>query len=499
MSEASPNVVSSSPWVVCWVCVVGLLTVDLSSASDALVQAVRAGDQARTAALIEQGVDVNAANPDGATALHWAAHVSDLDTLRLLLQAGASANVSNVYGVTPLALACVNANGPIVEALLQSGADPNLASISGESSLMNAARAGNPEVVDALLSAGADINATEATRGQTALMWAASEGHSVIVRQLSQVGVSVDARTESGFTALMFAARSGDVESARTLLVAGADLEAGASDNRNALIVAAGSSHTPLVEFLLDQGADPNVIDENGVTPLHAAVWGNFNNVEMVQLLLARGAHPNARVTRTMPQRLAYTFFADIFFRTPTYMSLQGASPLALAAAQGDAAAMRALAAGGADVTIPLDNGGTPLMLAAGLGWTVEQSGIGRERPLAAVQVAIELGADVNAQNQGGRTALHGAANNGVGPVIRFLVARGADINAVDGDGWTPLWTAQHAQLGSSVLEQPESIEVLRELGALDIVPEAAVSGDDAVGTTRHVLSVGDASPAGRN
>ena len=462
-------------------CVIGLLGVDLSSAGDALVQAVRDGDQARTTALIEQGVDVNAANPDGATALHWAAHLNDGETLRLLLQAGAKVNVANVYGATPLALACLNANGPIVEALLQLGADPNLASVSGESPLMNAARSGSPEVVDALLSAGADINATEATRRQTALMWAAAEGHSAIVRQLVQAGVSVDVHTEGGFTALMFAARSGDVESARALLVAGANLGAVASDNRDALLVAAGSGHTPLVELLLGQGEDPNVTDEGGVTPLHAAVWGNFNNVEMVRLLLESGANPDARVTRHMQQRLAYVFQGDIFFRTAA--SLQGATPLALAAAQGDAAAMRALAAGGADVTSPLDNGGTALMLAAGLGWTVEQSGIGRERPLAAVQVAIELGADVNAQNQGGRTALHGAANNGVGPVIRFLVARGADINAVDGDGWTPLWTAQHAQLGSSVLEQPESIEVLRELGALDIVPEVApdttVSGSD--------------------
>ena len=473
---------SSPRRLACWACVIGLLAIDLSSASDALVQAVRDGDRARTAALIEQGADVNAANPAGATALHWAAHVNDLDILQLLLQAGANVNVANVYGATPLALACLNANGRMVEALLQSGADPSAASVSGETPLMHAARTGNPEVVDALISAGAEVNLVEATRGQTALMWAAAEGHSAIVRRLIQAGATVDAQTESGFTALMFSARSGDVESAQALLAAGANLGSVASKNRDALIVSAGSGHTPLVEFLLDQGADPSVADEAGVTPLHAAVWGNFSNIEMVQVLLARGADPNARVTRDMPQRLAYRFQGDIFFRTAA--SLQGATSLALAAAQGDAAAIRALAAGGADVTIPLDNGSTPLMLAAGLGWTIESSDVTQPLALSAVQAAVELGSDVNMKNEGGRTALHGAANNGVGPVIRFLVARGAEINALDGDGWTPLWTAQHAQLGASILEQPESIEVLRELGAQDIVPEAAMSGDDEVGTS---------------
>ena len=455
---------SSPRRLACWVCVVGLLAVDLSGAGDLLVEAVRDGDRARTAALIEQGVDVNAVNAAGARALHWAAHLSGLNILQLLLHAGANVNVENVYGVTPLALACLNANERIVEALLQAGADPSLASVSDETPLMNAARTGNPEVVDALISAGAEVNPAEAARGQTALMWAAAEGHSAIVRQLIQAGATVDAQTKSGFTPLMFSARSGDVESAQALLAAGANLGGVASDSRDALIVAAGSGHTPLVEFLLDQGADPNVADEAGVTPLHAAVWGNFSNIEMVQRLLVRGADPKARVTRDMPQRLAYRFAGDIFFRTAA--SLQGATSLALAAAQGDAAAMQALAAGGADVTIPLDNGSTPLMLAAGLGWTIESSDVTPPLALAAVQAAVELGSDVNAKNEGGRSALHGAANNGVGPVIRFLVARGADINALDGDGWTPLWTAQHAQLGASVLEQPESIEVLRELGA---------------------------------
>ena len=472
---------SSRQWLTCWVFVVGLLTVNLNGAGDALVQAVRDGDRAQTATLIEQGVDINAANPAGATALQWAAHLDDLEILRLLLQAGANVNVANVYGVTPLALACLNANGPIVEVLLQSGADPNLASVSGETPLMTASRTGNLEVVQALIAQGAAVDTSE-TGGQTALMWAAAEGHAAIVRELLPAGASVDARAEGGFTALLFAARSGDVESARALLSVGAKFTDIAADNRNALIIAAASGHTPLVELLLDQEADPNVADKAGVTPLHAAVWGNFNNIEMVQLLLlARGANPNARVTGNMPQRLAYKYHGDVFFRTPA--SLQGATPFALAAAQGDVAAMRALAAGGADTTIPLDNGSTPLMLTAGFGWTIEDSEKPLERALAAVQAAVELGGDVNAKNKGGRTALHAAANQGVVQVLRFLVARGADINAVDGDGWTPLWTAQHAQLGASVLEQPEAIEVLRELGALDIAPEVATPGNDAVGT----------------
>ena len=439
-------------------------------ASGGMIQAVRAGDPAHVAALIRQKANVNETGADGATALHWAAQASNTQVMQLLLGAGAKANAANVYGVTPLALACLNASTGAVDALLRHGADPNLASVTAETPLMTAARTGNVGIVTRLVEARARVDAREAA-GQTALMWAAAEAHTGVVRELIRAGADVNGTSSGKFTALMFAARSGDVASVRALLDAGARIADTAASGRDALIIAAASGHNPVVEFLLTKGASPNVTDGAGMTPLHAAVWGNVQNVEGIRLLLARGANPNVRTTGNVPQRAKYNYFADIYYRTPTFTTFTGATPMALAAIQADAVAMRALGAGGADVSIPLNNGSTPLALAAGLGWTVEQSPVTPEQAVEAVKAALDLGADINARNKGGRMALHGAANQGAVPVLQFLAARGADINGVDEHGWTALWTAEHAQLGASILVQPEAMKALRALGAKEIVP----------------------------
>jgi ankyrin len=303
-------------------------------------------------------------------------------------------------------------------------------------------------------------------------MWAAAEGHTAIVRELIHARASVGAPSTGGFTARMFAAQSGDVESARDLLAAGANLADVNRDRKTPLIVAAGSGHIAMVQLLMDRGADPNEADSAGMTSLHAAVWGNFNNVAMIKLLLARGADPNVRLTRSIAQRLAYTYSADLWYRTRGFSNMAGATPFALATSQGDVAAMRTLAEAGADPTIPMATGSTPLMLAAGFGWTTESSNVPPERALAAAELVLELGGNVNAKNAGGRTALHAAANNGLDALIPLLAARGADINAIDGDGYTPLWTAEHAQMGASVLERPSTMKVLRDAGAKDIAPD---------------------------
>ena len=262
-----------------------------------LVQAMERRDVHAVEGLLKQRIDVNAAQPDGATALHWAAHWDDVATAERLLRAGAKVNAANDLGVTPLALACENGSVPMVEALLRGAADPNSKLLSGEAAIMTAARTGNARVVQALVAGGANVNAKEESHGQTALMWAVANRHPEVVRVLLASGADVNARSEvrprvvhtgnrfgdrnesrgvvtldlGGFTPLLFAARQGDLESARLLLDAGAKVEDRAATAASALVVAAHSGQGAFAKMLLDKGADANAAGA-GYTALHAAV-----------------------------------------------------------------------------------------------------------------------------------------------------------------------------------------------------------------------------------
>src|SRR5438552_2420404 len=123
-----------------------------------LADAVEKGDRASVRALLKQHADVNAAQPDGMTALHWAAYLDDLETAKLLAKAGANVKATNDYGVTPLSLACLNGNAALVELLLDGGADPNTTLRGGETALMTASRTGKSGPVKLLLARGAAVN-----------------------------------------------------------------------------------------------------------------------------------------------------------------------------------------------------------------------------------------------------------------------------------------------------------------------------------------------------
>ena len=192
------------------------------AADHPLIDAVKAQDTDAIRALLKQRVDVDARQPDGATALHWAAYEDALDVASLLAHAGAAVDTANDYGVTPLSLACDNGSAAMVTMLLEAGASPNAARTTGEMPLMTCARTGNVDAVRALLDHGADPNVAESWHGQTALMWAAGQGHTEVARVLVDHGADVQARSKGGFTALLIAAREDDPELAELLIDAGA-------------------------------------------------------------------------------------------------------------------------------------------------------------------------------------------------------------------------------------------------------------------------------------
>ena len=190
-----------------------------------LVEAVKEGSAESVRALLDRRANVNGAEADGTTALHWAVQGEAAALVGLLIDAGADVSAANRYGVTPLSLACVTGNAGIIATLLEAGADANAATAGGRTALMTAARTEDVAAVEVLLANGADVHATDDTHGQTALMWAAAENNAGVVDTLVRAGADVGARTRHGFTALLFAARAGRIEAAKALLAAGAEVD----------------------------------------------------------------------------------------------------------------------------------------------------------------------------------------------------------------------------------------------------------------------------------
>ena len=451
-----------------------------------LIGAVRAQDAEAVEALLRAGIDVNAPAVDGATALHWAAYHDVVPLADLLLGAGGDVDAANDYGVTPLSLACDNGSAGMVMRLLEAGADADTARSTGETPLMTCARTGNVDAVRALLDAGANPSVAEAWQGQTALMWAAAEGHTEIVRALVEKGADVHARTAGGFTALSIAAREDEPELARLLLDAGADVNAMAPGGATPLLVATVRGHTWLAMFLLEQGADPNA-GEAGYTPLHwaAGAWhteltGSLRGIEtardaewrslnglrdgklaLVEALLAHGADPDVRLVNHPPQ----FGFASQRFR----VSIAGATPFLLAAMDANVAVMDALAAAGADTRLATDEGTAPLMVASGLGRVPAETRVTEADTLDAVQFVLDLGADVNATNAVGRSALHGAAHIRSDAAVQLLVDHGATVQVADQRGITPLMVAEgggHILLPG--LGGGSTADLLRALGSAE-------------------------------
>jgi len=444
-------------------------------------------------ALIRQRTDVNAAQPDGTTALHWAAHWNDLETVNLLIGAGANVKATNRYGATPLSEAVSTGNTALVEALLKAGADVNtLTTADGETVLMTAARAGNIATVKMLLDRGADVNARESYKNQTALMWAAAQRHTDIVKLLMEHGAdwkvrSVDRETKpprlsaassispiarGGFTALAFSAREGDIATARVMLDAGVDVNYGDIDNTSALVVAIVNKQFSFAKFLLDRSADPNTVDAYGRTPLYAIVdirnedWSTLPNrktddpivnLDILKELLDRGAKVDAPLSKPLPGRSGMDS-GDTSLNA-------GATSLMRAARSADTTVMRLLLQKGANPKLATNEGNNALMFAAGVGYRDKYTRGTEAEALEAVKLMIETGLDVRAANSKGETALHGAADRGADSIVQFLVDHGADVNAKNKRGYTPL----DAAIGKGGIQLPiphdTTIALLKKLG----------------------------------
>jgi len=434
-----------------------LVGVLLSTASYAgtseVADAAMKGDTAAVRGLLAKKADVNAPQPDGTTALHWAVYNENVTLVDELLRAGADATVPNREGATPFYLASIAANPEIMAKLLKQGVDGNGTVLRhGETPLMFAARTGRPDAVKLLLEAGAKVDAKDTMRQTTALMWAADEGHAEAIKLLLDAGADANAQTTieqakrrrgvvykqgddfhtGGVTALLLAARQGNLDAVKVLAEKGADLNKPAGDGSTAMVVAIQNGHYDVARYLVEKGADINKANEKGWTPLYLSV--KHRNLEtgtipvpnqeqatdFIKLLLDRNVDVNARITFNTEIRNG---------QRATWFEEDGATAFIRAALCGDIEVMRMLLAKGADPTIKTTDGTTALMAASGVGFTegfIQYRS--QEDSIEAVKLLLELGADVNAQNEGGLTALHGASHRAALDEITLLVDHGADL-----------------------------------------------------------------------
>ena len=499
MTRRRRNVSFAMAAVVVW-----MLSPKALAAKAPVADAAMNGDLEAVRSLLADDANVNAAQGDGMTALHWAAFGDDLDLARLLLDTKADVTVSTRVGaLSPLSIAATNGSMPMISLLVEAGADANVASETGATPLMAAATSGNVDAVQALLDAGAFVNARETANGQTALMFAAWENRDGVIKRLidhgAHVGLTswvvsmVEPRFDNdgnrlpsirsrepgansvmgGMTALLFAARDGHLGAVRALVEGGANIDQVAGgEGSSPMVIAIANGHYSVGKYLLDQGADPNISNLDGLAPVYATINMRFAPVswapnprtdqekvtagQLLSALLDAGADPDARIRRRL-------WFSPTSHNR-LWINPAGATPFWRAAQASDVESMRVLLAAGADPGLATFDGTTPLMVAAGIGWRGNFSQNVPDAWMQAVHFLAELGADVNAVDARGYTALHGAAALGDDPLVEFLVARGADVRALTEAGDSPADMAY----GPSrfFIPKPETAFLLVELGS---------------------------------
>jgi ankyrin repeat protein len=493
-----------------------------ASTGDAqLPGAAMQNDIALVRSLLHQKVDVNVAQNDGMTALHWAAYKDNLEIARLLIAAGADAKrVTRIGKINPLFMAATNGDAAMIELLLKAGADANSANELGTTPLMVASASGNVEAVTMLLNHGAAVNAKEQSRQQTAVMFAAARDRAPVVRLLAKHGADVNfvskitaisnnivdedgnpipapSRTGTtqqrprgegkvtgigGMSALHYAARDGFMETARALVESGANVNrVNPMDKSTPLIIASINGQYDIARYLLEHGADPNLNAVDGLTPLYAALdskWApvawtptastadngivqqKTSYLELMKALLDRGANPNAKQLETPWYNPPH--------HAQRWVQWSSTTPFWRAAVATDVEAMKLLVSRGADAKMPSDEKTTTLMAAAGVGWTGNFSVNAPDSFLVAAKYLVEdLGVDVNAVNTSGYTAIMGAAWRGDNELVQYFASKGAKLDVKTKLGWSVTDMANGPSLRSSVpVKHPETIALLEKLGA---------------------------------
>lgn len=503
-------------------CATALLCGSLAAApaDGRLADAAMNGNVDTVKLLLKQKVDVNAAQGDGTTALHWAAFRDDLDLAQLLLQSGANVKAATRNGaITPLTMAARNGSAAMVGLLLKAGADANTTSANGTTVLMDAAVSGSADTVKLLLEKAANPNAKEKQNGQTALMFAAWENRGAVIKMLASHGADlavtstvvkleketldengnpvnatvndpdyirggerakVDPTADppgnllmGGLTALLIASRDGQMAAVQALVESGVNVnQVSAGDRSSGLVISISNGHYGVAKYLVDHGANPNIVNIDGLSPLWATVnmryapisWApnprtdeEIDSIVLINALLDHGADPNAR---TLKRKLWFSPSSH----DQTWVDPKGSTAFVRAAASSDVEAMKALFARGADPNLPTLSGTTPLTVAAGLGWVGNFSTNAPGQWMNAVMFCLEHGADVTAVDNKGYTALHGAAVRGDNELIMLLLSKGAKIDAVTKAGDTVADMAngpfEHA------IQKKDTVALLEKLGS---------------------------------
>jgi ankyrin repeat protein len=467
-------------------------------------------------ALLTKKGSVNEAQADGTTALMWAVHLNDLDTAKALIQAGADVKAKNRLGASALSEAAALGSAPLVKLLLDAGADAkSLTTQDGETVMMTAARAGNAEAVKLLLDRGADVNAREQYRGQTALMWAAAGGHGEVVKLLMARGAdwkvksfehstarlkmgdaasSVTPMAAAALNALSYAARSGSIPALQALIDGGADINLGDGESSTPLVIALVNKEYTAAKYLLDRGADVNIQDSFGRAALFAAIDirnedyaampqrranDPMPSLEIIKAILAKKPNVNATLKRAMPGRSGMDLGDSAMGA--------GATPIHRAARAGDAEVTKLLLEAGADPSLKTTQGATPLLFAAGIGYRDKNTTGTEEGAVATLKLLVAAGQDVKQTNQGGETALHGAAGRGADLIVQYLADQKLDLNARSSRGQTPLDVAMGKGSFGLPVPHPSTVALLQKLGAkegsdLPPLPTAAPGAGAAKG-----------------